>query len=75
MLNYLQKKNYCVSRPPHLRADSNDELKEVDIWYNVMYLNRDEAGNNLMDENKKYQINLLKRVGHISGWNAIVLQI
>ena len=36
------------SRPTYLRADSNEELKiEVDIWYNVMYLNKDQNGNDL----------------------------
>ena len=56
-----------------LRADTNEELKtEVDTWYNVMYLNRDEEGNPLATENeiKDAKQNLLERVGHISNWNV-----
>ena len=36
------------ANPNALRADTNEELKrEVDIWYNVMYLNKNEEGHDL----------------------------
>ena len=36
------------ANPHALRADSNGELKrEVDIWYNVMYRNKNEEGRDL----------------------------
>ena len=61
------------SRPTYLRADSNDELKiEVDIWYNVMYLNKDQNGNDLRttEEIEPEKKRLLERVGHISDWDV-----
>ena len=61
------------SYPTYLRADSNEELKrEVDIWYNVMYLNKDQNGNDLRtaEEIKRVKNRLLKRVGHISDWDV-----
>ena len=56
-----------------LRADSNDELKrEVDIWYRVMYENKNEDGKQLQNNNeiKEAKYDLIKRVGHISTWDV-----
>ena len=54
-------------------AENKDELKrEVDIWYNVMYLNKDQKGRDLKttQEIKKAKQRLLRRVGHISEWDV-----
>ena len=61
------------THPRGLRADSNEELKrEVNIWYNVMYLNKDQKGRDLKtpQEIKEAKQMLLRRVGHISEWDV-----
>ena len=61
------------AKPRVLQADTNEKLqREVDIWYDVMYLNKDQKGRDLKthEEIEREKKSLMRRVGHISNCNV-----